>query len=49
MTDRPTRSDATPIDRAELEALERLAVRPLPRGKQALYVVAVLLGFLVVW
>ena len=37
-------AEPTPVDRAELEALERLARRPLPRWKQTLYVVAVLVG-----
>jgi NitT/TauT family transport system permease protein len=48
MTDTTTRAEPTP-GRAELEALERLTARPLPRSKQGLYVVAVLVGSLVVW
>ena len=49
MTDSTIRAGHAPIDRAELEALERLTTRPLPRWKQALYVVAVLVGSLVLW
>jgi NitT/TauT family transport system permease protein len=49
MTDPTIRAEQVPIDRAELEALARLSARPLPRWKQALYVVAVLVGSVLGW